>query len=112
MDVVRANTYTYGSGAAQLATADPVASTAKDGIHMSDSTVRVPYDEAVRCPQCSTQGTHSTIRDGYFLGPCGSRWSEMGGIETGAACLVIEHLRDVIDELRFENAELRGEVAA
>ena len=77
-----------------------------------NGTRRVPGVATPTCPQCSTQGTNSTIRDGYFLGPCGSRWSEMGGIETGAACLVIEHLRDVIDELRFENAELRGEVAA
>jgi len=108
---VRANWYAYGSGAAQLATADPVASTAKDGIHMSDSTVRVPYDEAVRCPQCSTQGTHSTIREGVFFGPCGSRWHELGGIETGAACLIIEYLRDRVEELEFALKRVDGVAA-
>jgi len=51
------------------------------------------------------------MREGVFFGPCGSRWHELGEIETGAACLVIEHLRDLLAEKDFRIAELEALLA-
>ena len=107
----RTNWYSETSGPATLATSGTVAIDLTRGDCNMDRSVRVPADEAIKCPLCDAAGWPSA-RAGAFEGTCGSRWFEMGGIETTPACLLLEHRLDVIDELLFENRELRGEVAA
>jgi len=108
----RTNWYTENSGPATLATSGTVAIDLGRGDCNMDRSVRVPADEAIRCPQCGAAGSMSVMRAGAFDGACGSRWYEMGGIDSTPACLLLEYRRDVIDELRFELSEMRGEVAA
>jgi len=109
---VRTNWYTENSGPATLGTSGTVADDLMRGVRMTDSSVRVPYDDAPRCPQCDVPGWHSAARSGAYDGHCGSRWYDEGGIDTGRACMFLEQRRDLIEELRFELASNRGEVAA
>lgn len=106
----RTKWYTDNSGPATLATSGAVAIDLGRGDCNMDRSVRVPADEAIKCPQCDAEGWMSA-RAGAFDGLCGSRWFELGGIETSRQCLLLEHRLDAIDERDYRISELERMLA-
>lgn len=115
---VRLNWYTELKRSRAAQTAGTVASTAKDGIGMTNGSARVSATAAITCPACETEGDPSTLRTSEYFGRCGSRWSGRGDFYGSAQCRIIYDLRLELAEARLEidglkNAIeiLRGEAA-
>lgn len=113
MNYVRLNQYGVKTSGGRVASTTALRDrNSQEESDMQKLSERDPDMDRVQCPQCGAPGFASTIRVGAFQGQCGSRWFELGGIETSAACLWIEYQRDQIDELAARVAELDGGAVA
>ena len=78
---------------------------------MADGTRGVPGSEPEVCPHCGTRGWPSTMRVAEWTAVCGSRWLDADVVSLGAACPVIEHKNDLLDERDQRINELLLELA-